>query len=828
VRVRNIKVQGFRGFNEERSIDFHDRITVIYAPNSYGKTSISESFEWLLYGATSKVEKADSKEEYKGSYRNRHLPETMNPSVKATFIDRSGNEIEFNGILLADETIQRFVNGKEVFNWPLSMDISKAPRPFILQHALKYLLLVKPDERFQGFARLLGLEQLDLLQRNVVSLCTKPDACIPSEVDQLLTDFSVLEARLASQPSLATIQKHLKKGAAGLDAAYEEITAECLRRVPTGTKEDSILPQLLKIRDDAVSKIFKGRIRLSEYTSEERQANNDHESFFVTCIADTFIKRYTALLALASVQHILERAEFFDLGIKIFSKTAGECPFCGRTVDGVLSKHIHEKHATLLNEKKGSEELQIQRTEIISFLANLQLRLNIYHNCQISKTEPLLALEPKLEKLKTILVPKYAIHFNTVENSISELKTAKNDIEESYRKVLEALKKIEASINESKEDAALVKALAEVLPEYISKSRSYFRAVSEKGPAMSEVDTILQYELDSLAGTEDLSVLIDLGEQRRDIEKKFEITDILDGLKDLRKSVDQYVANKILEAISTDLTTEVMEWYGQIKTKGDPDVHFDGFDMERTKKGELKARRVQIKAKSYGKELVSAVSSLSESKLNVLGLCVSIATNLKGESPFDLLIIDDPIQSWDAEHEIQFIEVIRKLVEHGRQVILLSHNRKWIDMVRSGCRTINGRFYEITGYTQAGPHIVEIPWVSWTERLKEVDAIVKNHTATSVKLQQAEEEIRIVNAELASELYFKIKGIVRKPHDLNATKVRKMLVECGLENSLVDRITQTFETTDDAHHAPVDYATHRERIRKYHDWAHDLAKLVGL
>ena len=98
----------------------------------------------------------------------------------------------------------------------------------------------------------------------------------------------------------------------------------------------------------------------------------------------------------------------------------------------------------------------------------------------------------------------------------------------------------------------------------------------------------------------------------------------------------------------------------------------------------------------------------------------------------------------------------------------------------------------------------------------------------TVKLQQAEEEIRIVNAELASELYFKIKGIVRKPHDLNATKVRKMLVECGLENSLVDRITQTFETTDDAHHAPVDYATHRERIRKYHDWAHDLAKLVGL
>jgi len=327
-----------------------------------------------------------------------------------------------------------------------------------------------------------------------------------------------------------------------------------------------------------------------------------------------------------------------------------------------------------------------------------------------------------------------------------------------------------------------------------------------------------------MAGTEAISVLIELVEQRRNVEKKLEIIDILDGLKDLRKSVDQYVANKVLESISTDLTAEVMEWYGQVKTKGDPDVHFDGFDMERTKKGELKARRVQIKAKSYGKELVSAVSSLSESKLNALGLCVSIATNLKGESPFDFLIIDDPIQSWDAEHEIQFIEVIRKLVEHGRQVILLSHNRKWIDMVRSGCRSINGRFYEITAYTQAGLSIIETPWTKWDERLREVNAIIQDSTAGSVKLQQAEEEIRIVITELASEVYFGRKGIKKKAHGLNSSEVRRMLVECGVGSGLVDRITQTFDTTNDAHHAPTNYAAHRQRLRKYRDWAHELAQ----
>jgi hypothetical protein len=400
-------------------------------------------------------------------------------------------------------------------------------------------------------------------------------------------------------------------------------------------------------------------------------------------------------------------------------------------------------------------------------------------------------------------------------------------LEASFTGVISALDKVVMSIAEFKEDPYLIKALGEVLVEHIAIARSFVEVISKNVSAISESDQILKHELDILAGTEDISVLVDLLERRKDIKKKFETDSILDGLKDLRKAVDQYVANKVLNAISGELTSEVMEWYGQVKTMGDPDVHFGGFDMERTTKGEMKARRVQIKAISYGKDLASAVSSLSESKLNALGLCVSIATNLKGDSPFKFLIIDDPIQSWDADHEIQFIQVIRKLVERGKQVILLSHNKKWMEQVRSGCRTVNGWFYEITGYTKAGPCISKIPWEKWTERLNEVDAIVKDPNAGSVKLQQAEEEIRVVIAELASELYHKKKGDRKSPHYLNSAKVRKILLECSVETGLIDRITQTFETTDDSHHAPADYAAHRERIRRYHAWAHELAQLLN-
>jgi len=829
MKIKNITIQGFRGFNNVQNIDFHDRLTLIYAPNSYGKTSISEAFEWLLYGVTSKVENADSKEEYKGSYRNCHLPESLNPFVKVTLVDDNKNDIEFRGNLIEDEIIQKFVNGndQEVESWPLAQDISKVPRPFILQHALKYLLLVRPTERFQGFARLLRLEKLDLFQQNVVSLCTKPDVCIPAEVNQLLKNIAALEARLASQPSLATIEKAFKKGKPGLVEVYKAVASECRQLVSPETEEEFILPQLSKIREDAIAKIFKGRIILSDYSEKEKYDNADDDKFFLDFFVDPFVKKYTGLLTLATVQHILERAEFFDLGIKLLDKTPIKCPFCNQSINSALAKHIHDEHASLATEKKHSEELQMQRSEIMKLLSELKSRLATYQTRHKDKASQFLALKTTLEKLKTILVPKYQTHFNAVETAISELTIAKNNLETSYSRVLKALDKVETSVTESKEDAALVKDLGETFAKYISDTHSYVQIVIGKVSAMSDAEQILKHELAILAGTENISVLIDFLEQRHNIEKKFEIDGILNGLKDLRKSVDQYVANKVLEAISGELTSEVMEWYGQIKTTGDPDVHFDGFDIERTKKGDLKARRVQINATSYGKDLVSAVSSLSESKLNALGLCVSIATNLKSDSPFDFLIIDDPIQSWDAEHEIQFIEVIRKLVdERGKQVILMSHNRNWIDMVRSGCRIINGRFYEITGYTEVGPQIKEVSWAKWTERLDEVDAIIKDQTAGIVRLQQAEEEIRIVNTELTSELYFKIKKDRKKPHDLNSTKVRKMLVECGIDSGLVDQIAQTFETTDPAHHAPENYAANRQRIRCYYNWAHKLANFL--
>jgi hypothetical protein len=415
MKIESVTIQGFRGFNEACPIHFHPSLTLIYGPNSYGKTSISEAFEWLLYGVTSKVERADSKEEYRYSYRNSHLPQELSPFVEAVFLS-DARQVKFHAQLAEDDNIKRFVDGKAVECWPLIQELSVAPRPFILQHALKYLLLVKPDIRFQGFARLLGLEELEEIQRNIVSLCTKPETCIPDAVEEFLTGINSLEARLANQASLKVIQNLYVKGKAGFVETYSAISAECKQRVPPDTPEKSILPQLLRIREETVGKIFSERITLPDYSNEEKQANNTDYDFFLKFASDEFIRDYTELIAIAAIEHVIKRAEFYGLGSELLKQAPSMCPFCGQQIDRTLFQHIREEHQKLDNEREGAKKLEDQRQNIIISLSGLRSRVMNCQHRHITSTETFLNLKPSLNKLSAILVPKHETYFKSIEN----------------------------------------------------------------------------------------------------------------------------------------------------------------------------------------------------------------------------------------------------------------------------------------------------------------------------------------------------------------------------------------------------------------------------
>src|SRR5215217_897811 len=125
MRLKSLSAAGFRGFNSPCTLEFHRLLTLISAPNSHGKTSITEAFEFLFYGQTSKVESADSKEEYKDSYRNRHYPADAIPYIEVVCVDAAGVDWPFR-VEIHEQEVRRFVNGVGIEEWPFQAALVNA------------------------------------------------------------------------------------------------------------------------------------------------------------------------------------------------------------------------------------------------------------------------------------------------------------------------------------------------------------------------------------------------------------------------------------------------------------------------------------------------------------------------------------------------------------------------------------------------------------------------------------------------------------------------------------------------------------------------------
>ncbi len=827
MRLKQLTILGFRGFNDERIIDFNERLTIISAPNSHGKTSITEALEFVIFGETSKVAHADSKEEYRGSYRNNHYPAGKVAVIEATFEDAHEGTVVLKVELDPLGNMQRFMNGKSVTDWPFSKELIGAAPPFVLQHALKNLLLVPPSERFQGFARLLGLYEVDAIQRVLVNLCTKPESSIPENAKRALADYRSLEDHVSKFQELQPILKDFKQGPAGIDNAYKKVQSRAENLLGRTLKTSELLPAIGNARDELVSKIYSGTVAIKAMSSSEQGRLLSLREKILAVVNPTFIETYTQVGVRDAIDRLKQEAQFLAIGTKILNDQQDTCPFCGQPLNQELRENISNRHNVL----KSKVGVEIEKVDPRSQMAKDFLALRSF----LTEYEELLKQRSKnlLTATKTENESKVHSLFGrdneasweivktaraTVMPHLEALQTARIGAEES-------LKNCEVALQANKEDIAQAEALGSSIQKYMSAVDKYGSKLDELEPLLVGPARLLRQSIDSTAGTTELSTLIELLEKKASIERVLRVREVLEGLKGLKKHIDQTVGEVMESAIGTDLTGSVMNWYAKIRTKGDPDVHFSGFAMEKTKAGDFKSKRVKVGAKSYGVELASAVSSLSESKLNALGLCMSIATALRAPGPWEFLILDDPIQSWDEEHEVQFIEVIRSLIEkESKQVVLLSHRDQWVDQATAGCRTINGLRYRITGYTQKGPYIALVEWAPIDQRLREVQSIVSDPQALPVRLQQAEEEIRIATCQLTAQIAKKKLGRDRGSHNLNSKDIRAILIEAGCPPALVDRVVSTFSTTDDAHHAPKDYQPNAERIRQYHGTLSELKK----
>lgn len=234
-RLRALTVKGFRAYGAgAQTLSLPAEIATVWGPNSKGKTSLAETFEFLFTGRIARRElMASSQDEFADALRNAHLDDVQEVSVAVRLAAPDGTEHEIKRTLASDyakrqDCASRLeidgVKANESDLAALGITLSQPPlqAPVLAQHTLSYIFSVRPQDRATYFKTLLEVTDLDELRNDIAASADglkPPDDPLIAKFDRC-ADLPVLKPALSGQKmtisDLATFTTRLSDAAQAL------------------------------------------------------------------------------------------------------------------------------------------------------------------------------------------------------------------------------------------------------------------------------------------------------------------------------------------------------------------------------------------------------------------------------------------------------------------------------------------------------------------------------------------------------------------------------------------------------------------------------------
>jgi hypothetical protein len=241
VRITRVEIQGFRAFGAKpQTLVLSPSITAVWGPNSKGKTSLAEDFEFLLTGAIVRRDLLTSaKDEFADSLRNAHIPAATPVFIRAEIIGADGTARTIVRTLTADYSKRQecqstlTIDGNPAAEQDLAalgIALSQPPlrAPVLAQHTLGYLFSARPQDRAAYFKALLEVTDLDAFRTAVAGLDAELGTPELPALARLAAAVGIAEAApflaplRAKVPTVAQIEQACGTAAAALIAAAGE------------------------------------------------------------------------------------------------------------------------------------------------------------------------------------------------------------------------------------------------------------------------------------------------------------------------------------------------------------------------------------------------------------------------------------------------------------------------------------------------------------------------------------------------------------------------------------------------------------------------------
>ena len=756
MKIQSLKIRGFRGFNEETDLSFTSGLNLVYAPNGWGKSSLAEAIEWAVFGDTQRTIDAKSKIEFKGSHRNVHFGVGDNVCVGVD-CRKDGETIE----------ILREMDSREETNLCITPDTCTLPdtwlvRPIIYQHALQRFIHTEPKKRWDEFANILGLADLERLRETLVRVKNQKQNAIPDEARQYITKLSQIRSTVGAFDGLSDLKAPSETNAASLAFGAAKIGERIIES--EGGDKSKLVDELSRILKKRQAEIFDVSIFSLKDLDAASKKQYEADKKYIEVFNGKALEKIKEYRSEKIADLDTKRCNFIKSGLELLPSESDVCPFCGEhtITDELKSKLSKDVEA---NSKTGELHEKILK-------AYGQIKVKVENTSQyfIPRMKNAPKVQAEIPQIRKLLGDESKDFIDSLEQSVKQIINEAKELNSIREAALGSVDSIKSHFDLTDFDEEFVNNQIANIELFIGKTDTIKENLSFYASQYASTKERLEAKMSKKSDIAVPELIIDVLTSLEDLKKAFLIEGYIEQLDTLRKSVEQFHKQKTAQRLQ-EKRDDIQKWYEILNP--DENVGFSGIREHPSRK-----RWLEVLAQSYG-EAMSGPACLSESHLNAVGISVYLGQILGSDNPLKFVVIDDPVQSMDEKHSIRFGDVVDQILNEEYQVILLSHQNEIISNLRNRFQD-NPDFgeHEVVKYDMSGPEIQErIPqfqgYLEQAKKFRSGDATCRG--ASFNFLRKATER-------LSKDVYMRGKGVTipKRFEKLDADKMEKLLVDSGI------------------------------------------------
>ena len=711
MKLLNISIGYFGGFCESQTISLNSPLVIFFGPNGRGKTTIAEALEWLFFRTTQRRLHSDVDDvEHRGALRNTLCPKDVDPFVEALVKLRDNSTHTLRRALKIDGTREWsvcYIDGNEVPDFT-SLGLVDAEHfyPIIVHHNLQDLILSSGSNRRRRISCLLGLEPLISYESAVDTASNRFLNSLPPDIAVHYSDFKRLEGRIGQRGILHDLYQRWIKDQVEYPADFNEILDYCRVQVDVlGASPETIQSQAEHLADAARRAIFD----MTPFAPKQNMANlitnyNQH----IIEVRTNFdylregIANYVGArgLIFTQLQFTLdpEWIEFWRAGLgfldvgTIFKGETVQCPFC--------------EEITITREKIDILSERLTRTDQYTRTRNhLQ---QVIGNCLnkirelIELARPLLPnkLDAAERERLTALLPNNPEEIQTFSSGIEAIYSALNPLEQTIQAASATLQNL-LVLTDDPDRADIVAEFIQNTPTaLINNAETFITKINEYSTSFNAFFALLLPRLSSDEVVSHFELIQNLVTTKDVIFVVSKILQMHDQLRQARQAVRVYLDNEDRNRIQT-CSDDIEYWFNLLYGGEEDVIEFSGVDLRGT-------TSMRLLGNILGKNRYVS-THFSQSQLNCLGLAIHVVSATATDCPFDFVLFDDPVQSFDDEHRERLLNsaVPRLLDDLNKQIIVLTYSHNLADRLRYANERRGPLYHRFEPFSMQGIQVKE-------------------------------------------------------------------------------------------------------------------------